>query len=263
MYRKLLMAVLVLGLVVSAANADITTGLIAHYTFDDTLAGAVGVTGVKAGTGAAVYQPGAYDAVGQAGTNKAVRLDGIDDAITYNHGPQSYTDGTIALWAWFFDEPAHGSAMYYVDITGAWVGGELNLWLSNLSGDPLPGACGTVINGNSPWNLDLKWNAGTMKNAGVGTWNHIAITLEAGVKAAIYVNGFEIMSAAPSSSQGFSLTPGNIGQSAWGDSQWDSKYDDLRIYSRALSAADIMELPEPATIALLGLGSLALLRRKK
>ena len=97
----------VLGLVISTANADITTGLIAHYTFDDTLAGSAGgeVTGVKLGTGAAVYQSGAYGAVGQAVNNKAIRLDGIDDAILFNHSITSYTDGRrhhrimgVVLW---------------------------------------------------------------------------------------------------------------------------------------------------------------------
>ena len=272
MYRKLLMAVLVLGLVVSTASADITTGLIAHYTFDDTLAGSAGgeVSGVKVGTGAATYQvgPGASWA-GKSASNKAIRLDGVDDAISLPHAVTSYTDGTVALWAWFYHEPSHNTAMYNADYTGAWNGGELNLWLSNLGnqdGQNYPGACGTVVNGNAPWNLDLKWNVGTMPNDGHGAWAHVAITHDAGTLSRIYVNGTPIMSAVPSSAQGFTLAPAFVGASGWLGALggvWDSKYDDVRVYDRALSRGDIMELPEPATIALLGLGSLALLRRKK
>ena len=249
MYRELIYLVLVLGLAAGVANADITTGLIAHYTFDDTLNDSAGSThGVKLGTGAAVYQAGAVNAVGQAANNKAIRLDGDDDAIFLNHSITSYTDGTIALWAWFASEPLHNTAMYHADYTGGWIGGEMHLWVSNIENQgagPGPGACGTVIRANDPWDVVLKWNENTMPNNGVATWTHVAITLDAGNLAVIYVNGTPIKSAVPTSAQGFTLAPSLVGASRWWGTQaamWDSKYDDVRIYNRALSENEVYAL---------------------
>jgi hypothetical protein len=43
---------------------------------------------------------------------------------------------------------------------------------------------------------------------------------------------------------------------------FDGGMDDVRVYSHALTAAEIALIPEPATMAILGLGAL-LIRRKR
>jgi len=59
----------------------------------------------------------------------------------------------------------------------------------------------------------------------------------------------------------------NIGRSPYNTSRYfNGVIDDLRIYDRALSSTEIEQiaaLPEPATLAMLGLGGLAILRRRK
>lgn len=44
---------------------------------------------------------------------------------------------------------------------------------------------------------------------------------------------------------------------------YDMNMEDFRIWNRALSGAEVAAIPEPATIAMLGLGGLALIRRRK
>ena len=49
-----------------------------------------------------------------------------------------------------------------------------------------------------------------------------------------------------------------------GAGRWDGELDDVQFYNHSMTAGEVANLiPEPATMALLGLGSLAMLRRKK
>jgi hypothetical protein len=101
------------------------------------------------------------------------------------------------------------------------------------------------------------------------SWNHIAVTWD-GNRMKAYLNG-------TASSQERLFTglinatsePVVIGYNAdWGGGvggdYFDGTIDEVRIYNRALSDSEIMALvPEPSTLAFLGLGALALRRRKR
>lgn len=96
-------------------------------------------------------------------------------------------------------------------------------------------------------------------------WAHIALVQD-GAGVYIYINGVLANSstdaAAPTMRR---LVNADIG-SYWGgySSFFDGFIDDVRIYDHALSQSEIQAvIPEPATLLLLGLGGLALLRKRR
>ncbi len=80
----------------------------------------------------------------------------------------------------------------------------------------------------------------------VGTWTHVAVTISAGT-GILYLNRIEV-----ARTTGMMLTPAGLGSTTqnWiGRSQYsadpylDGKVDDLRLYTRALSPAELATLP--------------------
>ncbi|HVT09060.1 MAG TPA: LamG domain-containing protein [Polyangia bacterium] len=78
-----------------------------------------------------------------------------------------------------------------------------------------------------------------------GTWTHVAVVLQGTSNGTLYVNG-----AAVASSTSIPLRPSSLGSmpndwlghSEFNDPYFDGELDDLRIYTRALTASDIQAL---------------------
>jgi len=96
-------------------------------------------------------------------------------------------------------------------------------------------------------------------NLSTGVWHHLAVTLS-GSTGVLYVDGVPAdtnlsMTLKPSSLGG--TTQNYIGKSQWPDPNLTGSVDDLRIYSRALSATEVGGLANPVPPAPAGLAAVA------
>jgi hypothetical protein len=81
-----------------------------------------------------------------------------------------------------------------------------------------------------------------------GTWYHGAVTYD-GANILLYLNGSEVGRAATTGLLDTDPTvPAQLGRNTGGSlaNQWDGLLDDVRLYNRALSAAEIAALMTPA-----------------
>jgi endoglucanase len=163
--------------------------------------------------------------------NNAVDLDGTDDYVSLPTGVvDGLTDFTISAWV-------------YLDTVSSWsrvfdfgTGTSVNMFLT-----PRNGSTSTVrfaiTTGGAGGEQQINGGAALPS----GAWTHVAVTL-AGNTGILYVNGAEVgrnssMSLTPDSLG--ATTQNYIGKSQYADPYLNGRVDDLRIYSSALSPADV------------------------
>ena len=101
----------------------------------------------------------------------------------------------------------------------------------------------------------------------IGTWHHVAVTTGGG-NINLYVDGANLGSSEWNPTGGIQKfrLGGNLNQT---NRDLSTAYDELKIYDTTLSDAEVLSLyntgavPEPATMSLLALGGMAMLRRRK
>jgi hypothetical protein len=233
------------------AAGDISQGLIAYYPFDGTASDATG----NGHDGTIV---GAVPTSGHLGLpGGGMLFNGNDYVAVPDHSGLTFGGGgfTIAAWAKFASYGGDGGYYLMGHSTG---GGNRNKWIFWLGNGgltfiyyPQSGSHWTGL-GSYPFQLD--------------TWYHVAVRGNAGALEG-FVDGNSIGSA---SFTGTLADPANvftIGSCELGTKPrryFNGAMDEVRLYGRPLSDDEINQLvPEPATLSLLILGGVAILRRRR
>jgi alpha-L-arabinofuranosidase len=234
------------GVSPDSTEASVTPGeMFGWWRFDATS----GTTAADSGYGGnpGTLQSGATWVVGAI--SNAVHLNGT--ANGYANLPSglvsALNDFTISTWV-------------KVDANATWArvfdfgsGTGIYMFLAPASGGASVRYAITTSSGGGEQQLNRAGNLST------GVWHHLAVTLS-GSTGVLYVDGVPAntnlsMTLKPSSLG--STTQNYIGKSQWPDPNLTGSVDDFRIYSRALSAAEVAALANPVPPAPAGLAAVA------
>jgi len=250
MCRRILVSVLVLGLA-GHASADLVgywpldgdAADLSGNGLDGTINGDVAPTADRFGNAdSALLFPGARSSYIELGDPPALQITGAM---------------TLAAWVRIDSYETNGRIIARI--------GSQRSYSLNVEGEQYGhvGAFQVAASGND---LRIVTTADRI-DFGPDKWFHIAGTFEPSVAMKIYINGEldnTLTDNIPATQ--FIANTVRIGRSGttWGE--FPGSIDEVRVYDEALTQAQIqavMAIPEPATMLMLGLGGLALIRRKR
>lgn len=218
----------------TGGTGDTTTGLVTKWDFEE----GAGTTTTDSQSGlVGTLTNGTTWTTGQVG-DSAVSLDATDDIISVPANAALNFTGEITLSAWVYPNTigAVSSGTYQDIIVKGNVGTGAHNWYLKIFEDEIQFGC------NGAFTNCYGITSGV--NLTAGQWYHIAATfIDATNTMAIYVNGVpatigsSVLTGAMSSNS-YGLIMGEF----WSGEELDGRLDDVRVYSRALSAADIATL---------------------
>lgn len=225
----------------SCMAANLTDGLLAWYDFEGDAQDGSGynrhgtVNGAQLTTDRFGVEDGAYLFDGE---NDYIVVEDDNDLRLYN------TDFTLCAWVY---ETARNTG--YQDAIMAKRGtGQLDGWFFSLTG--LQSGSGAAIPGRILYQVSGGYDPHILSDqvASLGMWYHIVVTYDNGADIAkIYINGAMdtslggMPSPGPACDSGLCIGKDSAGQGYF----FHGKLDDLRIYNRILSDAEIAQLFDP------------------
>ncbi len=226
---RILTAALLLGTSsAGVAHADLTTGLIAHYPFDGDVQDVSGNGNHGAIVGPLVSTTDRFGAA-----NSAYLFNGVSSYVAVPNSA-SLSSPTTALtqaaWVYQLGVSAVGSPFNPILMKSATSENAL-MYRLYCAPSVLGVEYGNWTNGrDTPVTLPLN------------TWHHVASTYD-GQRIRQYVNGVQVDSAAFTYTMVADTRPLRIGADTPGLFEvFNGKLDDVRIYGRALSGAEVAEL---------------------
>jgi Concanavalin A-like lectin/glucanases superfamily/Galactose oxidase-like, Early set domain/Glyoxal oxidase N-terminus/Purple acid Phosphatase, N-terminal domain len=224
------------GNLASSSDGTFTTlalnpGLVSHWTLDE----GSGLTAADASgnghTGTLVNGP-TWTTAGRLGG--ALSFDGVNDYVEIPNSPALGSPSTITLAAWINPRDP-GNPNVAQMIVGKYSGAAGGPYMLRINGAGR-----------------LRFRAGgTQVTTGPvlsspNTWYHVAGTYN-GSQLVIYLNGAVVLSQAWSGSEPDNGVNPTLGRNLDGGAPFNGLLDDVRLYNRALSAAEIQDLAAPAT----------------
>ncbi|HQU85580.1 MAG TPA: sialidase domain-containing protein, partial [Pyrinomonadaceae bacterium] len=207
------------------AQSTVPSNLAAWYAGD-------GNTNDLQGGNNATLENGATYGNGKVG--QGFRFDGFDDQITIPHNANQNGGTNLTLEAWIYSTNlVHGGTIIQKRTAGN-VGGYLLEPTQPAGGGAPNGLAFIIMIGGVYQNL----NPANIVTANV--WQHVAATYD-GAFMRIYVNGVEVGNRAQTGAIDNVTTPIVIGRNAVNTTVFSGGIDEIGIYNRALSAAEIRD----------------------
>jgi hypothetical protein len=200
------------------------SGAVAAYAFNE-------ASGTTAADASGNGHPGSVSGATWIATGKfgrALSFDGVNDWVTVPNSPDLNVTTGLTIMAWIYPTVSNGVRDVVIK-EGAGVD-VYNLYHRNWRGRPEANIFVGGVNRTAE---------GTSLPA--NTWSHIASTYD-GTTLRLFVNGAQAASTAASGALPVSSAPLRIGGNAlWGEF-FKGRIDEIRVYNRALSQAEIQSL---------------------
>jgi hypothetical protein len=221
------------GLTTAYVDAQLQNGLVGYWSFDEGTGTEASDSSRNGNTANLVNGPSWIASGAIAG---ALSFDGVDDYVSFPSQAQS----TISISAWVYAHLTPGNVFpRIIDMPG------YVLFLAEPGAPSSNSQSLGFISKRSAQDGEWDTPANTMV---YNSWNHVAVVYDSSSisnNADLYINGVKqtiSKIALPQGTQTANEGEGIIGNRIPLNRGWDGLIDELRIYNRALSAAEIVSL---------------------